>query len=128
MLFFARIIKLVAAAVAGVIVLGILLFVLGANQSNWFVEAVMDAGRWLVQPFDDLFTIDNRKTELAVNWGIAAAVYYLAAMLIAVLLARMSATGHTRRSARRRPGRTIARTRRPGDGGGAGARPHLTNY
>ena len=90
MLFFARMLKLAAGAVAAVILLGILLFVLGANQSNWFVEAVMDAGRWLVQPFDDLFTIDNRKTELAVNWGIAAAVYYLAATLIAVFLARAS--------------------------------------
>jgi hypothetical protein len=103
MLFFARIIRFAAGAVAAVIVLGIVLYVFGANQANWFVEAVMDAGRWLVQPFDNLFTIDNRKTELAVNWGIAAAVYYFVGVLVALLLARASIAGRMRFS-RWRPG------------------------
>ena len=90
MLLLARLIRFAAGAVAAVIVLGILLYVLGANQSNWVVETVMDAGRWLVQPLDNLFSIDNRKTELAVNWGIAAAVYYAVGALVAGLLARAS--------------------------------------
>ena len=97
MFLLARMIRFAAGAVAAVIVLGILLYVLGANQANWFVEAVMDAGRWLVQPFDNLFSIDNRKTELAVNWGIAAAVYYFAGALVARLLARASIDRRARR-------------------------------
>ena len=94
MLFLARIVKLVAGAVAAVIVLGIVLYVLGANQGNWFVNAVMDAARWLVQPLDHLFSIKDRKAELAVNWGIVAAVYFFVGVLVARLLARASvATG-----------------------------------
>jgi hypothetical protein len=97
MLSLARIIRFAAGLVAAVIVLGILLFVLGANQSNTIVEAVMDAGRWLTTPFHDLFSIDNRKTKLAVNWGIAAAVYYLVASLIARVLARSAIETSRRR-------------------------------
>ena len=52
MLFLARLVRTVASIVALIIVVGILLFVLGANQSNDIVSAVMDAGRWLVGPFD----------------------------------------------------------------------------
>jgi multisubunit Na+/H+ antiporter MnhG subunit len=100
MLFVARIIKLVAGLVAAVIVLGILLFVLGANQSNALVEVVMDAGRWLTTPFHGLFNIDNRKTELAVNWGLAAAVYYVVASFVARLLARGSLEASRRRRER----------------------------
>ena len=105
MLLLARIVRMVAMVVAGVIVAGILLFVLGANQSNEIVSAVMDAGRWLVGPFDGLFSIDNAKWELAVNWGIAAAVYSFLGNLIAGLLARMAVAGRERRGWgwRRRP-------------------------
>jgi hypothetical protein len=101
MLFLARIIRTVAMLVAAVIVAGILLFVLGANQSNEIVSAVMDAGRWLVGPFDGLFSIENAKTELAVNWGIAAAVYAFVGSLIARLLAHAALAGRERRMARR---------------------------
>ena len=100
MLLLARIIRLVAGLVAAVIVLGILLYVLGANQSNAIVEAITDAGRWLTEPFHGLFSIDNQKTERAVNWGIAAAVYYLVASFVARLLARGSIEASHRRRER----------------------------
>jgi hypothetical protein len=105
MLLLARIVRTVAMVVAGLIVAGILLYVLGANQDNGVVSAVMDAARWLVGPFDGLFKIDNSKTELAVNWGIAAAVYAFVGSLIARLIARMAIAGRERRSWgwRRRP-------------------------
>ena len=93
MLFLARIIRTVAMLVAAVIVAGILLYVLGANQSNGVVSAVMDAGRWLVGPFKSLFTLDDAKAQLAVNWGIAAAVYALVGSLIASLIARAALAG-----------------------------------
>jgi hypothetical protein len=84
----ARLVTLVAAVVAAIIVIGILLVVLGANQSNTLVEAGTDAARWLAGPFRDLFTFDSHKTTIAVNWGIAAVVYLAAGRLIARLLAR----------------------------------------
>ena len=97
MLSLARLIRFAAGLVTAAIVLGILLYVFGANQSNTIVEAVMDAGRWLTTPFHGLFSIDNRKTQLAVNWGIAAAVYYLVAAFVARLLARGSIESSRRR-------------------------------
>ena len=101
MLFLARIVRLVAMIVAGVLVAGILLFVLGANQSNEIVSAVMDAGRWLAGPFDGLFSMDSAKWELAINWGIAALVYSLLGNIVAGLLARASMAGRERRRERR---------------------------
>jgi hypothetical protein len=96
MVFLARIVRLATKVAAGVIVVGILLYVLEANASNDVVSAVMDAGRWLVGPFDDLFSIDKPKVEIAVNWGIAAAVWLAVGMLIARLLAGAAAVGRRR--------------------------------
>jgi hypothetical protein len=84
----ARLVTLVAAVVAAIIVVGILLVVLGANQSNTLVDAAMDAARWLAGPFRDLFTFDSHKTTIAVNWGIAAVVYLAAGRLLARLIVR----------------------------------------
>ena len=84
----ARFFILLGTAVAAVLVLGIVLVVLEANTSNAIVEAVRDAARFLAGPFDGLFTLDSNKAEKAVNWGIAAVVWYAVARLIARLLLR----------------------------------------
>jgi hypothetical protein len=84
----ARLVMLVAGVVAAIVVIGILLVVLGANQSNELVKAVMDAARWLAGPFRDLFTLNSHKATVAVNWGIAAVVYLVVGRLIARLLLR----------------------------------------
>src|SRR4051795_8681139 len=84
----ARLIILVATAVALVLVVGILLVVLGANASNEIVKAVHDAARFLAGPFDNLFTLKNHKLTIAVDWGIAAAVWYALGHAIARLILR----------------------------------------
>jgi hypothetical protein len=84
----ARLINTVAGIVSAVIVLGIVLVVLGANPANDVVNAVLDAGRFLAGPFRDVFSFDHHKLEVAVNWGIAAAVYTMAAGLLVRLLRR----------------------------------------
>src|SRR5215218_4600099 len=81
----ARMVTLIAAAVAALIVIGILLVVLGANQSNTLVDAALDAARWLAGTFRDLFTFDSHKTTTAVNWGLAAIVYLAVGRLVARL-------------------------------------------
>ena len=86
MFFLARMVKLAGALVVGVIVAGILCHVLGANASNDVVSAIYSVDRVLVAPFSGLFSLDDHKLEIAVNWGIAAIVYGLAATLIARLL------------------------------------------
>jgi hypothetical protein len=82
-------VTLVGTAVALVIVAAILLVVLGANQSNEIVRAVHNAGQWLAGPFDGLFSFRHHKVEIAVNWGIAAVVWFALSRLIARLLLRV---------------------------------------
>ncbi len=84
----ARLIGAAASAVAAIIVLGIALIVLEANTANAIVSFALDAARWLAGPFDGLFSLEGRKLETAVNWGIAAGVYLLVGRLIARLIAR----------------------------------------
>ena len=84
----ARVVSLVTSLVAAVLVIGILLVILEANRDNAIVEAVLDAARFLAGPFRDMFDLDSRKTEVAVNWGIAAVVYLVVGGLIARLLRR----------------------------------------
>jgi hypothetical protein len=82
----ARAIILAATAVALVLVLGIVLVVLKANPSNDIVKLVHDAAKFLAGPFDGLFNLQRHKVEVAVNWGIAAVVWYTVGRLIARLL------------------------------------------
>jgi hypothetical protein len=84
----ARLALLVGTVVAAILVLGIALIVIGANRDNEIVGAALDAARWLAGPFDRLFTLDNPKTEVAVNWGIAAVVYYAIARVVARFMVR----------------------------------------
>lgn len=87
MLLLARIVKTVAGIVVAIIVIAILLVVLGANQSNDIVGWFTDAGRWLAGPFKGLFDLEGRKADVAVNWGLAALVYSIAAGFLVRLLA-----------------------------------------
>ena len=84
----ARAVRLIGSAIAGLIVVGILLVVLDANARNELVQWITDAARWLAGPFHNLFEIDSREWRIAVNWGLAALVYLAASRLIARLLAR----------------------------------------
>lgn len=84
----ARLVQAVARIVALILVVGIALVVLDANQANGIVEAVLDAARFLAGPFDDMFKPEGAETRVAVNWGIAAAVYLIAGALVARLLRR----------------------------------------
>jgi hypothetical protein len=84
----ARFITLIAAAVALILIAGIVLVVLEANRSNDIVQAVRDAASFLAGPFDGLFTMDSNKAEHAVNWGIAAVVWFALGRIIARLLLR----------------------------------------
>jgi len=83
----ARIIGLVTLLVVGTIVLGIVL-VLKANPDNAIVDAIREAAKYLSKPFDAIFEMDKRRTEIAVNWGIAAAVYLIAGRVLARVVSR----------------------------------------
>jgi hypothetical protein len=84
----ARAVSIAGTIVAAIIVIAILLVVLGANGSNDIVKAVHDAGQWLAGPFQHLFDFKRHKVEVAVNWGIAAVVWFLLSRVIARVLMR----------------------------------------
>jgi hypothetical protein len=83
----ARIVGAIAAVVALILLVGIALVLLGANPSNEIVSAIRDAAGWLAGPFDGMFQFDRNRTELAVNWGIAAVVWFVLGRLLARLIA-----------------------------------------
>jgi hypothetical protein len=87
----ARLIRTLAVAVAIVIAVGIILFVVSANPHNAIVSDIHDAANWLVGPFHHVFSVKDAKLQLGLNWGLAALVYLAVGSLLASLLARTSA-------------------------------------
>lgn len=84
----ARIVSLITSVVVGLIVVGIVLVLLEANSDNAIVGWLLDAAGWLAEPFDNVFSLDGRKKNIAVNYGLAALVYALVGGLLARLLRR----------------------------------------
>jgi hypothetical protein len=84
----ARAVVMAGTAVALILIAGIVLTLLGANPSNGIVKVVHDAARFLAGPFRGLFSLGSHKATVAVNWGIAAVVWYGLARLIARLILR----------------------------------------
>ncbi len=69
-----------------ILVLGMLLVSADANPNNWFVHATMRTGDWLATPFRDVFHNPNPRHQLYENWGLTAAVYFVAGRTLAWLL------------------------------------------
>jgi hypothetical protein len=84
----ARAVLVVGTIVFVVLAVGIVLVVLGANHSNELVKAVHSAAQFLAGPFDGLFTLHSRRATVALDWGIAAVVWYVVARFIARLIVR----------------------------------------
>ena len=84
----ARIVSLITSVVVGLIVIGIVLVLLEANRDNAIVGWLLDAAGWLAEPFDNVFSLEGRKKNIAVNYGLAALVYALVGGLIVRLLRR----------------------------------------
>ena len=84
----ARLVGLVTAAVVGLIVIGIVLVLLEANRANEVVDWILNAGEFLVEPFDNIFKLDSHKATVAVNWGLGALIYGVIGGLVVRLLRR----------------------------------------
>lgn len=85
----ATVVSVVAAVIAVILVLHIILFVFEANPGNGAVETIADWADWLARWAKDLFTPDNVKARVAVNYGLAAVVYLAAGALISRLVSRV---------------------------------------
>jgi len=84
----AKAIELLGTAVTLILVAGIALVLLKANRTNDIVEAVRDAAHRLAGPFNDMFELSSPRASIAVNWAIAAAVYYTASRVLAGFVSR----------------------------------------
>jgi hypothetical protein len=84
----AKAIELLGTAVTLILLAGIALVLLKANRTNDIVEAIRDAADWLAGPFNDMFELSNRRVSIAVNWAIAALVYYAVSRVVAGFLSR----------------------------------------
>ena len=93
--FVLNIIRAAGWVIAGVIVLGIVLVVADANEDNGLVAAILDVGRFFAKPFRNIFELDDNDLQIAINWGIAAIVYVVIAMLIVALLSKLGRRGRT---------------------------------
>ena len=93
-LLVARVVMLITWILVGIIVAAIVLRVLEANPDNSIVEGIHDLGKALVGPFEDLFSIDDAKLSIAVNWGLAALVYLAVGSIIARILRRAGLKSH----------------------------------
>jgi hypothetical protein len=82
------VIETIAAIIAAIIIIGIVLVLMKANQSNDIVHFILDIGRFFARPFADLFPRANPRQDILVNWGIAAIVYLLVGAIIARLARR----------------------------------------
>jgi hypothetical protein len=83
-----RAIELVGTAVTLILLAGVALVLLKANRTNDIVEAIRDAADWLAGPFNDMFELSSRRVSIAVNWAIAATVYYAVSRLLAGWVSR----------------------------------------
>jgi hypothetical protein len=83
----ARVIGAITAIVTLILLVGIALVLLKANPANDIVAAIRDAASWLAGPFEGMFSFDKARTEIAVNWGVAAAVWFIAGRLLARIIA-----------------------------------------
>jgi hypothetical protein len=82
----ANALRLIGMLIAFVIVVGIALVALDANEDNALVDAWLEVARFFTRPFRGIFELDDSTRQIAVNWGIAAVVY----VLVFALLARLA--------------------------------------
>ena len=81
-----NLIQLAGWIIGGIIIAGIILVVLEANEDNAIVDVILEIGRFFTRPFRDIFEMDDNKLEIAVNWGIGAVVWILLGILISTLV------------------------------------------
>lgn len=84
----ARVLNIAILLIVGVIGTGIALYLLGANEQNALVAAVLSIDRVLVWPFRFLFELQNNYAQVVLNWGLAALVYLGVGILLTRLLDR----------------------------------------
>ena len=89
----ARLVRLAAAVVVGIIALAIIFVALDASSSNGIVSTVNEWAGTLTSPFHHVFAVSSHKGTIALNYGLAIVVYLVLAAIVAGFLARATVAG-----------------------------------
>ena len=79
---FYRVFRLVFLLLAVVLVIAIVLILAPANDQNSIVKNVFELAEKVAGPFKDVFTVMDPDRMKITNYGLAAAVYFLASVLV----------------------------------------------
>lgn len=78
-----RVAKLVLLLLAAVVLLGIVFTLAPTNGDNVIVSNVLELARDAAGPFRDVYEVsDDADRELVVNYGLAALVFFVGALLV----------------------------------------------
>jgi hypothetical protein len=89
----ARVLVALGFAVFLLLAAGIVLYIFDADPGNTLVDLVLDAAGWFGGPFEGLFDAEDDKTQVVFDWGLAAIVYAMAAVLVAAVVDRVGRAG-----------------------------------
>ncbi|WP_433478412.1 hypothetical protein ACQPZP_16065 [Spirillospora sp. CA-142024] len=73
---------MITGFVAAIFLLHIVFVVFEANQGNGFVHGVYNIAKVLVLGLGDVFTPDDAKLGVALNYGLAALLYVVVGQLV----------------------------------------------
>ncbi|MGP4025151.1 hypothetical protein [Actinomadura sp. 3N407] len=82
------VVRLVTGFVAAVFALHIVFVVFEANQGNGFVNGIYDLAKVLVLGLGDVFTPDDAKLGVVLNYGLAALLYVVVGQLVIRMISR----------------------------------------
>ncbi|MGD9989864.1 hypothetical protein [Pseudonocardia sp.] len=82
--------RIVGMVIVAVLVLHIVLTLLDANPANGLTEFVSDVAGRLTLGLDDLFLPDEPKLRVTLNYGVAAAVWWLITAVAVRLVRRIA--------------------------------------
>lgn len=83
-----RIVRLITAVTTTIFTLHIVFVVLEANQGNEFVSFIYTLAKGLVLGLGDVFTPDDAKIGVVLNYGFAAVIYLIVGQFVIKALRR----------------------------------------
>jgi hypothetical protein len=98
----ATVLRVIGLIIVAILVVHILLTVFDANPANAFASFIRDAANTLSLGVTNLFTPANPKVAVAVNYGIAAAIWLVITTVVVGVLGRIG----TRAGAVKSPAKT----------------------
>jgi branched-subunit amino acid transport protein AzlD len=84
----ANVIHLIVGIIVSIFLLHILFVVFEANQDNGFVDGIYNIAKVFVLGLGDVFTPDDAKVGVVLNYGFAALIYLIISQLIVRALNR----------------------------------------